>query len=52
MMPCNVIVYEKEAKTFVAAIKRTLSMSMVGNEKLRDIAVQVEDKLKKVVDAV
>jgi len=52
MMPCNVIVYEKEAKTYIAAIKPTLSMSMVGNEKLREISVQVEDKLKKVVDAI
>ena len=52
MMPCNVIVYEKEGKTFVAAIKPTLSMSMVGNEKLRGISEQVEQKLKKVVDSV
>ena len=52
MMPCNVIVYEKAGKTFVAAIKPTLSMSMVGNERLRDIAGQVEAKLKKVVDSI
>jgi uncharacterized protein (DUF302 family) len=52
MMPCNVIVYEKDGKTFVAAIKPTLSMSMVGNEKLRGIAEQVEQKLKKAVDSV
>lgn len=52
MMPCNVIVYEKAGKTYVAAIKPTLSMSMVGNEDLRDLAAQVEAKLKKVVDAV
>jgi uncharacterized protein (DUF302 family) len=52
MMPCNVIVYEKAGKTYVAAIKPTLSMSMVGNEGLRDLAAQVEAKLKKVVDAV
>ena len=50
MMPCNVIVYEKSGKTFVAAIRPTISMSMVGNEGLRDISAQVEAKLKKVVD--
>jgi uncharacterized protein (DUF302 family) len=50
MMPCNVIVYEKAGKTYIASILPTLSMSMTGNEKLRDIASQVEQKLKKVID--
>ncbi len=52
MMPCNVVVYEKSGKTYVACILPTLSMSMVGNEKLRVIAEQVEQKLKKVIDNV
>jgi uncharacterized protein (DUF302 family) len=52
LMPCNVIVYEQESKTFVAAIKPTASMQVAGGESLRDIAEQVEQKLKKVVDSV
>jgi len=52
LMPCNVIVYEKDGQTFVAAIKPTLSMQMVGNEGLRELASEVENKLKKVVDSV
>jgi uncharacterized protein (DUF302 family) len=52
MMPCNVIVYEKAGKTYVAGILPTLSMSMVCNEKLRDIAERVESKLKKAIDSV
>ena len=52
LMPCNLIVYERGGSTFVAAIKPTLSMSMVGNEKLRGIAEEVEQKLKKVVDSI
>ena len=52
MMPCNVIVYTGEEKTFVAAIKPTISMNVVGNNNLRDIAEQVEQKLKKVVDSI
>ncbi len=35
----------------VSAILPTVAMSMVENEKLRSIAVQVEQKLKKVIDS-
>jgi uncharacterized protein (DUF302 family) len=50
MLPCNVIVYEKENKVFVSAIVPTVAMSMIENENLREIAEQVEEKLKKVID--
>ncbi len=50
LLPCNVIVYEEGAKTFVAAILPTGAMSMVENEKLAGVARQVEAKLKKVIE--
>ncbi len=50
LLPCNVIVYEHEGRTFVSAILPTVAMGMVKNEKLRSLAGQVEQKLKKVVD--
>jgi uncharacterized protein (DUF302 family) len=52
LLPCNVIVYETGGQTFVSAILPTEAMSMVRNDSLRDIAVQVEAKLKKVIDNV
>lgn len=52
MLPCNLIVYEKEDKVFVSAILPTVAMSMIENDNLRKIAEQVEEKLKKVVDSV
>ncbi len=52
LLPCNVIAYEDEGKTFVSAILPTVAMSMVENEKLRSIAIQVEHKLKKVIDSI
>lgn len=52
LLPCNIIVYESEGRTFVAAILPTVAMGMVENEKLRDIALQVEEKLKKVIDSI
>jgi uncharacterized protein (DUF302 family) len=50
MLPCNVIVYENEEQTFVSSILPTAAMSMIKNEKLRKIAEQVEEKLKRTID--
>jgi uncharacterized protein (DUF302 family) len=50
MLPCNVIVYEKDGKTFVSVIKPTVAMQMIENEKLAEIADQVEGKMKKVIE--
>ena len=52
LLPCNVIVYEQNDKTYVSAILPTVAMNMVQNEGLRDIAEQVENKLKKVIDSI
>ncbi len=52
MLPCNVIVYVNEGKTIVAAIRPTVQMEKIGNSKLNEIAVQVEEKLKRVIDQV
>lgn len=52
MLPCNLIVYNKNGKTFVAVIKPTVQMEKIGNPKLKVIAAQVEEKLKKVIDAI
>jgi len=51
LLPCNVIVYVQGGKTFVSAVLPTVQLGKVGNPKLLPIAEQVEDKLKKVVDA-
>lgn len=50
LLPCNVIVYEDSGKIFVSAILPTVAMGMVDQPGLGDIAVKVEEKLKKVVD--
>ncbi len=51
LLPCNIVVYEQEGKIFVSAIRPTVAMSIVENEKLHSIAAQVEEKLKKVIDS-
>jgi len=52
LLPCNVIVYEDAGATYVSAIVPTVAMSMVQNEELGSIAVEVEQKLEKVVNAI
>ena len=52
MLPCNVIVYEKREKTLVGIIRPTVAMGMIENEKLKDIAENVEAKLKKVFESI
>ncbi len=52
MMPCNVIVQEtSDGRIEVAAIDPLESMSAVANPKLQDLAVEIRDKLKTVIDS-
>ena len=51
MLPCNVIVQEKEDGTIeVAAIDPIASMQAVKNENLGEIADAIHSKLKKVIE--
>lgn len=52
MLPCNVLVYEKEGKTILSIIKPSAGMGMIDNEALRQIAKEVEARLKQVFDSV
>jgi uncharacterized protein (DUF302 family) len=51
MMPCNVIVQEREGgRVEISAVDPVASMMAVDNENLRGIAMDVRDKLKKAID--
>ena len=51
MLPCNIIVQEKEdGRVEVAAIDPIASMQAVENESLGGIAVEIQSKLKKVIE--
>ena len=52
MLPCNVIVYEKDGKTGVSIVKPTVAMQMIDNEPLNEIANHIEGKLRKVFEAI
>jgi uncharacterized protein (DUF302 family) len=53
LLPCNVIVYETDdKKTYVSAINPVSALEVIKNEKLRKIAKEVSEKLRKVIDRV
>ena len=53
MLPCNVILQEREEGNIeISAVNPLLSMVSVQNESLETIAVQVSDKLKKVIESI
>ena len=52
MLPCNVIVYEKDSKTVLSVIRPSVAMRMIENMELQKLAETVEGLLKKVFDAV
>ena len=52
LLPCNVIIYEKESKTFVSIIKPTVAMNMIDSPELASLATEIEDKLIKVLEEI
>jgi uncharacterized protein (DUF302 family) len=52
LLPCNVVIYEKEGKTFLDVMKPSTAMGMVDNQGLKEIATEVESLLKQVFDSV
>ena len=52
MLPCNVIVQEKEAgKVEVSAVDPAASMQAIENDELVDIANEIRARLQKVIEA-
>ena len=52
LLPCNVIVYEKDDATVVAAFNPMSMMQLIGNRSIEKIAKDVEARLKRAIDAV
>ena len=50
LLPCNVIVYEKEGETHVSAMKPKVAMSMVENQALEEIAEEADKKLQNAIE--
>lgn len=49
LLPCNVIVYRKDGKTVVSALKASKALEVAENKELEPIAEEVEKDLEKVI---
>jgi uncharacterized protein (DUF302 family) len=49
LLPCNVVVSQRAGETAIAAIDPERMLSIVGNDELRDVAIEVRARLAKVV---
>jgi len=52
LLPCNVIVYEKDGKTIVGAFDPMVMTTVLGNEKMQPIAAEVKERLERVIAGV
>lgn len=50
LLPCNVIVYEKDSSVWVGIMRPTQAMTSIENQELKKVAHEVEVKLKKVFE--
>jgi uncharacterized protein (DUF302 family) len=50
LLPCNVIIYEQEGRTHIAAIDAEQLLALVGNDELADTAAEVRRRLARVVE--
>ena len=52
LLPCNVIVYEKDDSTIVSFFDPMIMTHIIDNEKLKPVAEEVQKKMKRVLEAV
>lgn len=52
LLPCNVIVYEKDNKSVVSIFDPMLMTHVIDNVEMQPIAAEVQEKLKRVFEAV
>ena len=52
LLPCNVVIYEREGHVVVSAIDADKMLSIVGNPQLETVAKQVNEKLRRVIDSI
>ncbi len=52
LLPCNVIVYEKEGKTVVAAFDPMVMLQLINKPAMEPIAREVRERLKRAIDNV
>jgi uncharacterized protein (DUF302 family) len=52
LLPCNIIVYEKDDQTIVSVFDPMIMTKVIDNEKIVPVAGQVKEKLERVLQSV
>ena len=52
LLPCNIIVYEKDDKTVLSVFDPMIMTKIIDNEKIAPVAGQVKEKLERVLQSV
>ncbi len=52
LLPCNIIVYEKEDKTVISVFDPMVMTKIIDNKKIVSVAEQIKEKLGRVLQAV
>ena len=52
LLPCNIVVYEKDEKTAVSIFDPMIMSHLIDNPNIKPVAEEVNKKLKKVFEAV
>ncbi len=52
LLPCNVIVYEKDNKTRVSIFDPMVMTRIIENDNMKPIATEVQEKLQRVLKAI
>ncbi len=52
LLPCNVVVYEKDNDTVVSVFNPMIMTEIVDNENLTTVAREVKDRMERVLEAV
>ena len=52
LLPCNVIVYEKQGKTVVSVFDPMVMTWIIENDEMKPIATEVQEKLQRVLAAI
>ena len=50
LLPCNVVVYQRDNQTHISAIDAERMLSIVGNDSLASVAAEIRGKLAAVVE--
>ena len=50
LLPCNVVVYERDGQTHIAAVDAERMLSIVGNDQLTETTSEVRRRLSRVVE--